>query len=553
MEAFSNSSPNSANTKEIQTELNLPYVQQCSGYESIILNNTCSLDEEKITSFVITPPENILGEPQASVINGLPGECSIEHADSFQLGYPPLQSIPSSPSKAVPDLIDVQYIEAVNDNLTKILEGFTTENPPKVLQNSTNPPVQLSTIRGALSLSSESSHPSHDNFLTLSSPAIFSNAEENNSCNIPPLNVSPLASVVESSNTGSPGTSADTVLPCTPKNEPVEMNNMRGSELRDIEETVVSAMQCSKNRKELDFSSLPILKNPLLKKGRITVLGGRLSSDNPFFKAANVLGRRLVSAQFRGFRDETDEALIRKNFLCDLRAFLAEQELRNVRLPIIGGENLDVYSLARYVMLMGGVENVVRMRAFKLVAVQLGVPKSCTSSAYVLKGAYERILCQYESTLVYGEWPEEQLPDMKSTQSNPKKSEDLSCRTIKCDKGRKEKSPDQKLIQRQCGLQKIIRKSTCTVASARKVTRSAAECGVLERISRFSDFPPLTHRYLRLLAAEESRENIISIWTNGVPRDLPFRDIINRSLDRRDKGKKAYLSSCFDCFFLEVC
>lgn len=92
----------------------------------------------------------------------------------------------------------------------------------------------------------------------------------------------------------------------------------------------------------------------------------------------------------------------RTRFARDLAAFLHERGTPPQKLPIIGGGNLDLFKLMYEVLLLGGVENVVNKRAFRIVAQQLQLPKTCTSAAYVLKGAYEKMLYAYEMSLVHG-------------------------------------------------------------------------------------------------------------------------------------------------------
>lgn len=157
---------------------------------------------------------------------------------------------------------------------------------------------------------------------------------------------------------------------------------------------------------KVDIASLPILKNPLQKAGRHTVIRGRLSDDHPFSIGAYNLGFKLASRDNCDRTGTRNEPECRKLFAEDLRMFLKEIGNGPFKVPVIGGGDLDLFLLAREVMLLGGVQNVVRKRAFRIVAQQLGIPKTCTSAASVLKGAYERLLFHYEQRIVFGKWPE---------------------------------------------------------------------------------------------------------------------------------------------------
>lgn len=155
----------------------------------------------------------------------------------------------------------------------------------------------------------------------------------------------------------------------------------------------------------VDIASLPVMKNPLQKAGRHTVIRGKLPESHPFSIAADNLGYKLVSRENNGRAGSKEETERRKHFMHDLKSFLKEIGNRHFKIPVIGGGDLDIYFLTREVMLLGGVHNVVRKRAFRIVAQQLRIPKTCTSAASVLKGAYERLLFHYEQRLVFGKWP----------------------------------------------------------------------------------------------------------------------------------------------------
>lgn len=151
--------------------------------------------------------------------------------------------------------------------------------------------------------------------------------------------------------------------------------------------------------------------NPLEKEGRNTVIRGRFRDDHPFATAARCLGYKLVSPRYNhlslfdnhsGPRDERERMRL---FLLDCNAVYKFLKGKDIKVPIIGGGPLNMFKLQQEVLLLGGLQNVVEKRAFRIVAQQLELPSTCTSAAYVLKGTYERFLYHYEQLLVFGKWP----------------------------------------------------------------------------------------------------------------------------------------------------
>jgi hypothetical protein len=177
----------------------------------------------------------------------------------------------------------------------------------------------------------------------------------------------------------------------------------------------------------VDASKLEVLENPLSKSDRYTVIKGRLPDSDPFMRAAQNLGTVFMSNEMRvlvgdlsGKHVSEDDR--RAHFMRDIEAFNKELN-RDFKIPIIGGGQLSLYALALEVMRLGGLKNVVLNRAFRIVGQQLELPKSCTSAAFVLKNAYERLLYLYEQKLAFGINPTnpQRTIDMKSVVSETKR------------------------------------------------------------------------------------------------------------------------------------
>lgn len=152
-------------------------------------------------------------------------------------------------------------------------------------------------------------------------------------------------------------------------------------------------------------------ENPLEKEGRNTVIRGRFRDDHPFATAARCLGYKLVSPRYNHLSlfddhpDLRDDRERMRLFLLDCNAVYKFLKGKDIKVPIIGGGPLNMFKLQQEVLLLGGLQNVVEKRAFRIVAQQLELPSTCTSAAYVLKGTYERFLYHYEQLLVFGNWP----------------------------------------------------------------------------------------------------------------------------------------------------
>lgn len=156
----------------------------------------------------------------------------------------------------------------------------------------------------------------------------------------------------------------------------------------------------------VDASKMPEVTNPLDKAGRHTVIVGHLPASHPYSVAATQLGVKMVSRSMRAAGPDAVAALTRPEaFTRDLQEFLSEISAPAYKAPVIGGGLLDLFQLVLEVLRLGGVENVVASRAFRIVGQQLELPMTCTSAAYVLKNAYNRLLYYYERMLVLDEYP----------------------------------------------------------------------------------------------------------------------------------------------------
>ncbi|GAB0495244.1 hypothetical protein MMPV_006543 [Pyropia vietnamensis] len=155
--------------------------------------------------------------------------------------------------------------------------------------------------------------------------------------------------------------------------------------------------------------------NPLRKEGRNLVITGKLPTSSPFQRAIDSVGIRFVSAKLSGVglgAPPAAEAAAaaaaaaaggrEAAFLADHAAFMLERGHASFKVPVVGGGPLNIYRLFVEVCKLGGVENVLNKRAFRVVAGELDLPRTCTSAAFVLRNAHESLLYAYEQQLVFG-------------------------------------------------------------------------------------------------------------------------------------------------------
>ena len=146
-------------------------------------------------------------------------------------------------------------------------------------------------------------------------------------------------------------------------------------------------------------SHLQFADNPFAKDGRKTIVTARLTEHSPYAAAVSRLGKEFVSDQMKSEKGSITGNRV-ADFNSDLQAFISERNIPVHKQTVIGGGDLDLFRLMKEVIQLGGAKNVVRNRAFRVVADLLELPRTCTSSAFVLKQAYERHLYHYEQKFV---------------------------------------------------------------------------------------------------------------------------------------------------------
>lgn len=289
------------------------------------------------------------------------------------------------------------------------------------------------------------------------------------------------------------------------------------------------------SRPRVNILSLEVVDSPLQKDGRHTIICGRLPDNNPFAIAAQGLGQKMVSKQYSGFLACETESERRSNFLKDWKAFHEELLGYVPKRPVIGGGELDIFSLAHEVLQLGGVLNVVKKRAFRVVAQQLELPKSCTSAASVLKNAYERLLFYYEGKLVHDRMPQDvsRKLDMKRIAMEEKERERKAVARLArmmLNKKRNHGSVDLLIDIGDC---------TDVVDNGRFNQQDPR----LKRIMlAISERPEVAVRYLDLIVGQDIEDLILPEWNDscdGTDSDESLRVMLREALqmDQQDQGK----------------
>lgn len=97
----------------------------------------------------------------------------------------------------------------------------------------------------------------------------------------------------------------------------------------------------------------------------------------------------------RGIKD-------RATFETDLEAFKEQRGMQNMKVPMIGGKALDLYTLFTAVIKRGGAENVSLKKLWKEIVNEFELPPSCTSASFTLKNHYIKYLLSYEQIVHFG-------------------------------------------------------------------------------------------------------------------------------------------------------
>ncbi|KAM3143229.1 hypothetical protein pb186bvf_004561 [Paramecium bursaria] len=118
-----------------------------------------------------------------------------------------------------------------------------------------------------------------------------------------------------------------------------------------------------------------------------------------------------------------DEREEEKNFLSSLQKFW-EQRGQVMKIPQIGGRELEVYKLYKAVTKRGGLKVVSSNKLWKEIVDQFQFPATCTSASFTLRNHYQKLLLSYEQKYFFGKddgmmYEEEVGSNRKKAKWNP--------------------------------------------------------------------------------------------------------------------------------------
>ena len=91
-----------------------------------------------------------------------------------------------------------------------------------------------------------------------------------------------------------------------------------------------------------------------------------------------------------------------KQFLKNLFDFWNQKGISNLKVPQIGGRELDLQHLYKAVCKKGGFTRVCNNKLWKEIVNEFGLPPSCTSASFTLRNHYNKYLYSFEQKFFFG-------------------------------------------------------------------------------------------------------------------------------------------------------
>ena len=107
--------------------------------------------------------------------------------------------------------------------------------------------------------------------------------------------------------------------------------------------------------------------------------------------------------------NEKDES---KQFRKSLQDFWASRGHNNLKIPQIGGRELNLYHLYKAVCKRGGAQIVSQNKLWKEIVNEFGLPPSCTSASFTLRNHYSKYLLAYEQKYLFGREDDAAIPEL---------------------------------------------------------------------------------------------------------------------------------------------
>ena len=102
----------------------------------------------------------------------------------------------------------------------------------------------------------------------------------------------------------------------------------------------------------------------------------------------------------------------KERFKKNLFSFLQSRGATNLKVPQIGGKELDLYELYQSVIRKGGAQKVSNSKLWKEIVNEFDLPPSCTSASFTLKNHYQKYLLAYEQKFFFGKNEDEMVREL---------------------------------------------------------------------------------------------------------------------------------------------
>lgn len=102
----------------------------------------------------------------------------------------------------------------------------------------------------------------------------------------------------------------------------------------------------------------------------------------------------------------------KERFKNNLFNFLQSRGSTNLKVPQIGGKELDLFELYQSVIKRGGAQKVSNTKLWKEIVVEFDLPPSCTSASFTLKNHYQKYLLAYEQKFHFGKKEDEMIKEL---------------------------------------------------------------------------------------------------------------------------------------------
>ncbi len=102
-----------------------------------------------------------------------------------------------------------------------------------------------------------------------------------------------------------------------------------------------------------------------------------------------------------------------KTFINELFNFWGQRGVTNLKIPQIGGRELDLMHLYKAVCKRGGFHRVCSNKLWKEIVLEFGLPRTCTSASFTLRNHYQKYLLAYEQKFFFGRNEEVEYPEVQ--------------------------------------------------------------------------------------------------------------------------------------------